>query len=373
MPPPLEPFDTTYGPVNLSLALGCAREVDYEQSLFRLSRISELVWGPPLADSQQHFRDLPPDQLAQRVREVNVATAALMEGIPLSWLPPYSPGSSSSLPSYPLSLPVTSSSRPSPTKSDGCVKPYFTRTQAEEWANFNRQFTTGLHDKQFSGKFKVYPERHPAWKSGLEDAPVIMVFFHPETPGSRLPPMGFMTTLFEGYHEHHRWGVCTNTTDLYAIAELYLELEGLYDMATQMYPEGTPLPNHSDHINSMVAVLGLIVLTVILFGLLRLTGHTKMTTICVETLARDQYDSGQNFMSSRNFDQNSSRFEIWKKHRWLIGSKHPPAPLCWWDVFLAGLGIARWDERAIDVTSGAALPPGTTGPRPKARNPCEEK
>ncbi|KAJ6613987.1 hypothetical protein B0H10DRAFT_1951012 [Mycena sp. CBHHK59/15] len=230
MPPPLEPFDTTYGPVNLSLALGCAQEVDYEQSLFRLSRISELVWGPPLADSQQHFRDLPPDQLAQRVREVNVATAALMEGIPLSWLPPYSPGSSSSLPSYPLSLPVTSSSRPSPTKSDGCVKPYFTRTQAEEWANFNRQFTTGLHDKQFSGKFKVYPERHPAWKSGLEDAPVIML-------------KGTMSIIVGG-----------SALILLTFAELYLELEGLYDMATQMYPEGTPLPNHSDHINSMVGV-----------------------------------------------------------------------------------------------------------------------
>ncbi|KAJ6624417.1 hypothetical protein B0H10DRAFT_1943299 [Mycena sp. CBHHK59/15] len=183
-------------------------------------------------DEEESFALMALDEeAAQRVREVNVATAALMEGIPLSWPPPYSPGSSSSLPSYPLSSPVASSSRPSPTKSDGCVKPYFTRTQAEERANFNRQFTTGLHDKQFSGKFKVYPERHPAWKSGLEDAPVIMASFHPETPGSRLPPMGFMTTLF---------------------AELYPELEGLYDMATRMYPEGTPLPNHSDHINSMV-------------------------------------------------------------------------------------------------------------------------
>ncbi|KAJ6527926.1 hypothetical protein B0H10DRAFT_1974174, partial [Mycena sp. CBHHK59/15] len=71
----------------------------------------------------------------------------------------------------------------------------FFSTQAAEQANFNRQFATGLHDKQFSGKFKVYPERHPARKSGLEDAPVIMVSFHPETPGSLLPPMGFMTTL----------------------------------------------------------------------------------------------------------------------------------------------------------------------------------
>ncbi|KAJ6546312.1 hypothetical protein B0H10DRAFT_1959484 [Mycena sp. CBHHK59/15] len=134
-------------------------------------------------------------EATQHVREVNVVTAALMEGIPLSWLPPYSLGSSYSLPSHPLSSPVASSSRLSPTKSDGCVKLYFTRTQAEEQANFNRQFATGLHDKQFSGKFKVYPERHPARKSGLEDAPVIMVSFHPETPGSLLPPMGFMTTL----------------------------------------------------------------------------------------------------------------------------------------------------------------------------------
>ncbi|KAJ6629979.1 hypothetical protein B0H10DRAFT_2184040 [Mycena sp. CBHHK59/15] len=142
-------------------------------------------------DEEESFALMALDvEAAQRVREVNVATAALMEGIPLSWPPPYSPGSSSSLPLYPLSSPVASSSRPSPTKSDGCVKPYFTRTQAEEQANFNRQFTTGLHDKQFSGKFKV--------------------------------------------------------------VELYPELEGLYDMATRMYPEGTPLPNHSDHINSMV-------------------------------------------------------------------------------------------------------------------------
>ncbi|KAJ6559267.1 hypothetical protein B0H10DRAFT_2240551 [Mycena sp. CBHHK59/15] len=63
MPPPLKPFATTFGPVNSSLALGCAREVDYEQGLARLGRISELAWAPPLADSQQHFRDLPPDQL----------------------------------------------------------------------------------------------------------------------------------------------------------------------------------------------------------------------------------------------------------------------------------------------------------------------
>ncbi|KAJ6580582.1 hypothetical protein B0H10DRAFT_2198486 [Mycena sp. CBHHK59/15] len=63
MPPPLEPFATTFGPVNSSLALGCAREVDYEQGLARLGRISELAWAPPLVDSQQHFRDLPPDQL----------------------------------------------------------------------------------------------------------------------------------------------------------------------------------------------------------------------------------------------------------------------------------------------------------------------
>ncbi|KAJ6610279.1 hypothetical protein B0H10DRAFT_1953984 [Mycena sp. CBHHK59/15] len=147
-------------------------------------------------DEEESFALMALDvEATQHVREVNVATAALMEGIPLSWLPPYSLGSSSSLPSYPLSSPVASSSRLSPTKSDGCVKLYFTRTQAEEWANFNRQFTTGLHDKQFSGKFKVYPERHPARKSGLEDAPVIMVSFHPETPGSLLPPMGFMTTL----------------------------------------------------------------------------------------------------------------------------------------------------------------------------------
>jgi hypothetical protein len=44
------------------------------------------------------------------------------------------------------------------------------------------------------------------------------------------------------------------------------------------------------------------------------------------------------------------------------------APLCWWDVFLAGLGIVWWEERAIDATDGAALPPGTLGPIPKARN-----
>ncbi|KAJ6615010.1 hypothetical protein B0H10DRAFT_1950265 [Mycena sp. CBHHK59/15] len=124
-------------------------------------------------DKEESFALMALDvEATQRVREVNVATAALMEGIPLA-----------------------SSSRLSPTKSDGCVKLYFTRTQAEERANFNRQFATGLHDKQFSGKFKVYPESHPARKSGLEDAPVIMVSFHPETPGSLLPPMGFMTTL----------------------------------------------------------------------------------------------------------------------------------------------------------------------------------
>ncbi|KAJ6556681.1 hypothetical protein B0H10DRAFT_2241190 [Mycena sp. CBHHK59/15] len=63
MPPPLEPFSTTFGPVNSSLALSCAREVDYEQGLAWLGRISKLAWALPLADSQQHFRDLPPDQL----------------------------------------------------------------------------------------------------------------------------------------------------------------------------------------------------------------------------------------------------------------------------------------------------------------------
>ncbi|KAJ6546777.1 hypothetical protein B0H10DRAFT_1969508 [Mycena sp. CBHHK59/15] len=208
-------------------------------------------------DEEESFALMALDEeAAQRVREVNVATAALMEGIPLSWPPPYSPGSSSSLPSYPLSSPVASSSRPSPTKSDGCVKPYFTRTQAEERANFNRQFTTGLHDKQFSGKFKVYPERHPAWKSGLEDAPVIMASFHPETPGSRLPPMGFMTTLCGQMLSQLRGTMSIvvggSALILLTFAELYPELEGLYDMATRMYPEGTPLPNHSDHINSMV-------------------------------------------------------------------------------------------------------------------------
>ncbi|KAJ6612591.1 hypothetical protein B0H10DRAFT_1952157 [Mycena sp. CBHHK59/15] len=141
-------------------------------------------------DEEESFALMALDvEATQRVREVNVATAALMEGIPLSWLPPTV---LDLLPVYhhihylrqwPLLLVCLQQNQ-------------MAVTQAEERANFNRQFATGLHDKQFSGKFKVYPERHPARKSGLEDAPVIMVSFHPETPGSLLPPMGFMTTLY---------------------------------------------------------------------------------------------------------------------------------------------------------------------------------
>ncbi|KAJ7086270.1 hypothetical protein C8R44DRAFT_752673 [Mycena epipterygia] len=63
MPPPLQPFDTTYGPVTSSLALACAREVDYQRSLVRLARVSDHVWGPRLAYNQRHLRDLPPEHL----------------------------------------------------------------------------------------------------------------------------------------------------------------------------------------------------------------------------------------------------------------------------------------------------------------------
>ncbi|KAJ6610035.1 hypothetical protein B0H10DRAFT_2193570 [Mycena sp. CBHHK59/15] len=209
-------------------------------------------------DEEESFELMALDHAAaQQVGEVNKATAAMMDSLYTR------PTSGSSLPPSSPPIPSSSSSpvRPSPHKAGGTPQSYFNATKAATCMAYDKRLQQIVLEAQLSGQYKEYPEMHPTRRS---PAPPIMAEYNPDSPGVVAPLMTLMTslcgqmlsqlnsTMVEGYHEHRKLGLCSNTPDFHFIPELYPELEGLYDMAFRTYPQGIALPNHMDKINTIV-------------------------------------------------------------------------------------------------------------------------